>query len=172
MVAWSFPGPRGSPRWRRTWPPEIPGAPPSLRGVRPRDSGPDPIDCAPRGLRGFHRPRRSRRPNPRRPPRAGGTVLRKPRHAHQPGHALGDLVEPRTLGPRSGLAKARDAAVDEPGIDLAQGRIVDLEPVLDSGRKFSTKTSASRTSFRRISRALSSRRFRVRLLLLRLAYRK
>src|SRR5712672_2514606 len=49
---------------------------------------------------------------------------------HQPAHALGDLVEarPRRIG--AALAEARDAAIDDARIDLAQILVVDAEPLL------------------------------------------
>ena len=48
---------------------------------------------------------------------------------HQAAHALGDLIEARTLAVGPVLAEARDAGVDQPRVDLAQRRIVDAEPL-------------------------------------------
>ena len=52
---------------------------------------------------------------------------------HQAAHALGDLVEARTVGIGAVLAEAGQAHVDEPRIDRAQRLVVDAEPLLHVG---------------------------------------
>jgi hypothetical protein len=51
--------------------------------------------------------------------------------AHQPAHALGDLVHAAALGVRAGLPEAGDGGVDQPWVDLLQVVVGDLQPVLD-----------------------------------------
>src|SRR3989454_178043 len=50
---------------------------------------------------------------------------------HEAAHALGDLVVARAIAVRARLAEARDAAVHEARVDLAQRLVVDAEAVLD-----------------------------------------
>ncbi len=52
---------------------------------------------------------------------------------HQPAHALGDLVVTRPIAIGPLLAKAGNAPVDQPGVDLGQGLVVNAETMLDVG---------------------------------------
>ena len=60
-------------------------------------------------------------------------LARQPGDRHQAAHALRDLVEARPVGVGPVLAEARQAHVDEARVDLAQGLVVDAEPVLHVG---------------------------------------
>ena len=51
-------------------------------------------------------------------------------HAHEPAHALCDLVDAAALRVRAVLAEARDRAVDEPRVARVHGLVVEAEPVL------------------------------------------
>jgi hypothetical protein len=54
-------------------------------------------------------------------------------HAHHAGHGLGHEVEPRPAGPGAALAEAGDAHVDDLRVDLADGLVVDLQPLHHAG---------------------------------------
>ena len=54
-------------------------------------------------------------------------------HAHQPAHALGDLVEARPLRIGAGLAEAADRAEHDARVHRRQRGVVDAQPVLHVG---------------------------------------
>jgi hypothetical protein len=64
-------------------------------------------------------------------PRAPGTCSSRARDAHQPAHALNDLIQCWPLGVGAVLAKTRKACVDEPGIELRKRGVVHGQAVLD-----------------------------------------
>ena len=60
-------------------------------------------------------------------------AIRLSGHRHQPGHPLGDQIEPALVGGRPGPAVARDRGVDQTWIADAQGRVVEPEPAQHAG---------------------------------------
>jgi hypothetical protein len=64
---------------------------------------------------------------------ADRALSRQPGDRHQPAHALGDLVDAGAFRVRTALAEARDAAIDDPRIDLGHRVVVDAEPGLNVG---------------------------------------
>src|SRR5207253_3205934 len=55
------------------------------------------------------------------------------RDAHQPAHALRDLVHSGPIPVRAALPEARDAPVDQARVDLAQALVVDAQALLHAG---------------------------------------
>src|SRR5207237_4920666 len=51
--------------------------------------------------------------------------------AHQPAHALGDLIDAGLVGDRALLTEAGDTGQDDALVDAAQRLVVEAEPVLD-----------------------------------------
>jgi len=80
---------------------------------------------------------------------------------HGAGQALDDLVVGRLVGVGTGLAEARDAAVDEARLERGERRVAEPQAGMTSGRKFSTTTSAPATSFLKISLPSADLRFSV-----------
>ena len=62
-------------------------------------------------------------------------MARRAGDRHQPAHALGDLIEARTLVVGAILSEAGDAAIDDTRIDLAHAFVVDAEFCLHVGTK-------------------------------------
>src|SRR3989441_6495177 len=58
---------------------------------------------------------------------------RNTRDGHQAAHALSDLVDARAIPIGPALAEAGDTAVDQAGVDRAQGLVVDTQPLLHAG---------------------------------------
>src|SRR5262249_17856761 len=60
-------------------------------------------------------------------------LARNPRDRHQAAHALGDLVDARTVAVRAALSAPGDAAVDDARVDRPYGIVVDAETLLRPG---------------------------------------
>ncbi len=63
-------------------------------------------------------------------PDPGGLGAGHSRHAHQPAHALGDLIDPTALSIGSVLPEAGDRAVDEARVANVDRVVVETEPLL------------------------------------------
>src|SRR5438552_2619143 len=54
-------------------------------------------------------------------------------NGHQAAHTLGNLVHARAIPIRAALPKARDAAVDDTGVDRAQALVIDTQTLFHAG---------------------------------------